>query len=183
MCRGPRTSDASPDAALRGGGPGAPPRHDSGQGTTDAENSYDGVTRPRVPMRSVRTFRTGTVAAVIVWKVAALAVLPAALCCQAVMVADGAAVPACCAGGEHGAMCPMKRAPGSDRDADAPQNLPRMIGCSSLDDALIGLLSLTGFTSDVFEWAAVPGRLERIAELRYAAASLVGAPLPPPPRA
>ena len=140
MCRGPRTSDASPDAALRGGGPGAPPRHDSGQGTTDAENSYDGVTRPRVPMRSVRTFRTGTVAAVIVWKVAALAVLPAALCCQAVMVADGAAVPACCAGGEHGAMCPMKRAPGSDRDADAPQNLPRMIGCSSLDDALIGLL-------------------------------------------
>ena len=138
---------------------------------------------PRVPIRPGRTFRTGTVAAVIAWKLAALAVLPVALCCQAVMVADGAAVPACCEGGEHGAMCPMKRAAGSDRDADAPENLPRMIGCSSLDDALIGLLSLTGFTPDVFEWAAVPGRLERIAELRYAAASLVGAPSPPPPRA
>ena len=134
-------------------------------------------------MHPVRTFRTGTVAAVIAWKLAVLALLPAALCCQAVMVADGAAVPACCEGGEHGAMCPMKRSAGSDRDADAPENLPRMIGCSSLDDALIGLLSLTGFTPDVFEWTAVPGRLEHIAELRYAAASLAGAPSPPPPRA
>ncbi len=134
-------------------------------------------------MHSVRTFRTGTVAAVIAWKLAALALLPAALCCHAVMVADEASVPACCEGGEHGAMCPMKRDAGSDRDADARENLPRMIGCNSLDDALIGLLSLSGFTPDVFEWTAVPARLERIAERRYAVASLADAPSPPPPRA
>ena len=133
-------------------------------------------------MRAVRTFRTGTVAAVIAWKLAALAVLPAALCCQAVMVADGAAAPACCEGGEHGAMCPMKRGDRTE-ETDPTRGQPRMIGCSSLDDALIGLLSLTGFTPDAFEWAAAPGRLERIAQPRYAAVSLVGAPSPPPPRA
>ena len=133
-------------------------------------------------MRAVRTFRTGTVAAVIAWKLAALAVLPAALCCQAVMAAEGAAVPACCEGGEHGAMCPMKRGGGAE-ETDSTRGQPRMIGCSSLDDALIGLLSLTGFTPDAFEWAAAPGRLERIAQPRYAAVSLVGAPSPPPPRA
>jgi len=134
-------------------------------------------------MRCVCTCRTGTVAAVIAWKLAALALLPAALCCQAMMIADEASVPACCEGGEHGAMCPMKRDAGSDRNADARENLPRMIGCNSLDDALIGLLSLSGFTSDVFEWTAVPARLERIAQHRYAAASLADAPSPPPPRA
>lgn len=134
-------------------------------------------------MRAVRTFRTGAVAAVIAWKLAALAVLPAALCCQAVMVADdGAAVPACCEGGEHGAMCPMKKG-GRTGETDPAREQPRMIGCSSLDDALVGLLGLTGFTPDAFEWAAAPGRLERIAQSRYAAVSLVAAPSPPPPRA
>ena len=133
-------------------------------------------------MRPVRTFRTGTVAAVIAWKLAVLAVLPAVLCCQAVMVADGAAVPACCEGGEHGAMCPMQRGGHTD-ESNKTRRQPRMIGCNSLDDALIGLLSLTGFTPDAFEWAAAPGRLERIAQPRYAAVSLVGAPSPPPPRA
>ena len=133
-------------------------------------------------MRAVRTFRTGTVAAVIAWKLAALAVLPAALCCQAVMVADGAAVPACCEGGEHGAMCPMKPG-GRTEETDATRGQPRMIGCSSFDDALLGLLSLTGFTPDALEWTVGPGRLERIVQPRYAAVSLVGAPSPPPPRA
>ncbi len=132
-------------------------------------------------MRPVRTFRTGTVAAVIAWKLAALAVLPAALCCRAVMVAD-AAVPACCEGSEHGAMCPMKRG-GSTEETDPTREQPRMIGCNSLDDALSGLLGLTGFTPDAFEWAAAPGRLERMAQPRYAAVSLAGAPSPPPPRA
>ena len=49
-------------------------------------------------MRSVRALRSGAIAAVIAWKLAALALLPAALCCQAVMAADDTAVPACCEG-------------------------------------------------------------------------------------
>ena len=139
-------------------------------------------------MRPARTFRTGAVAAVIVWKVAALAVLPAALCCRAVMVADAAAVPACCEGGEHGGMCPMKRGGHTDEtnetdETNKTREQPRMVGCNSLDDALVGLLSLTGFTPEAFEWAVAPGRLERVAQPRYAAVSLVGAPSPPPPRA
>ena len=133
-------------------------------------------------MRSVRTCRTGMVAAVIVWKLAALALLPAALCCQAVMAADGGAPPACCEGGEHGAMCPMKRAAGNDDRADTPADRPRMVGCNSLDDALVGLLGLTGFTPDAFEWTAGPSPLEHIAEPRYAATSLADTPSPPPPR-
>ena len=133
-------------------------------------------------MRSVRTFRTGTVAAVIAWKLAALALLPAALCCQAVMAADGGAPPACCEGGEHGAMCPMKRAAGNDEGADTPADRARMVGCNSLDDALVGLLGLTGFTPDAFEWTAGPAPLEHITESRYDATSLADTPSPPPPR-
>ena len=101
----------------------------------------------------MRSVRTGTIAAVIAWKLAALALLPAALCCRAVMAADGTAVPACCDGDEHGAMCPMKRGAGTE-ETGAAQDQPRMAGCNSLDDALIGLLSLTGFTPDSFDLAA-----------------------------
>lgn len=132
-------------------------------------------------MGRVRTLRTGTVAAVIAWKLAALTLLPAALCCQAVMVAEGSAAPACCEGGEHGAMCPMKRAASNDQRARESQ--PRMVGCDSLDDALLGLLNLTGFTPDAFEWTAGPGLLEPVTDTRYPASSLTGAPSPPPPRA
>lgn len=129
-----------------------------------------------------RTFRTGTVAAVIAWKLVALALLPAALCCQAMMVADGTTgVSACCGGGEHGAMCPMKRAGRTD-EQDTARDAPRMIGCNSLDDALVGLLNLTGFTPDAFEWTAGPALLERITETRYRTVALAGAPPPPPPR-
>lgn len=133
-------------------------------------------------MHSVRTLRTGTVAAVIAWKLGTLAVLPAALCCQAMMVADGAATPACCEGGEHGAMCPMKHG-GHTEETDATREQPRMMGCNSLDNALLGLIGLTGLTPDVFEWTARPRSLERIAEFRCVAASLADAPSPPPPRA
>jgi hypothetical protein len=134
-------------------------------------------------MRSARPLRTGTVAAVIAWKLVALALLPAALCCQAVMAADGTGnVPACCGGGEHGAMCPMKRAGRTDEQGAAP-DVPRMIGCNSLDDALVGLLNLSGFTPDAFEWTAGPALLERIPETRYRTVALGGAPPPPPPRA
>ena len=133
-------------------------------------------------MCSARTFRTGTVAAVIAWKLVALALLPAALCCQAVMVADGTTdVPACCGGGGHGATCPMKRAGRTD-EQDTARDAPRMIGCNSLDDALVGLFNLTGFTPDAFEWTAGPALFERITETRYRVASLTGAPSPPPPR-
>ena len=139
-------------------------------------------------MRSVRTCRYGTVAAVVAWKLAALALLPVALCCQAMMSADRAALIACsCEGGVHGAVCPMKRAARADHDgdhgdADAQANGPRIIGCNSLDDALVGLFGLTGFTPDAFEWAAGPEPRERITEARYAAASAADAPSPPPPR-
>ena len=138
-------------------------------------------------MRSVRTCRNGTVAAVIAWKLAALALLPAALCCQAMMTADGAAAIACfCEEGEHRAMCPMKRAAhggAAHGDADAQANPPRMIGCNSLDDALVGLFGLTGFTPDAFEWTTGPATRERVTEARYAATSLADPPSPPPPRA
>lgn len=131
---------------------------------------------------SLRPFRTGTVAAVIAWKLAALALLPVALCCQAVMAADGTAAPACCEGGEHGAMCPMKRGGPTD-DTDAGQEQPRMLGCNSLDDALIGMVGLTGFTPDTFELASDALSGARVAETRHSAGSLAVAPSPPPPRA
>ena len=86
-------------------------------------------------MRSVRTLRSGLAAAVVAWKLAALALLPAALCCRAVMAAEGTAAPACCAEGEHGASCPMRRGGAEEKDA-APQQ-PRIAGCGSLDDALV----------------------------------------------
>ena len=133
-------------------------------------------------MRSVRAFRRGTVAAVIVWKLAALALLPAALCCRAVLVADGTGAPACCEGGEHGAMCPMKRG-GRTEETDAAQDQPRMVGCNSLDDALIGMLSLTGFTPEVFGFASDTSSSEPVAELGYTTVSLIDPPSPPPPRA
>ena len=132
-------------------------------------------------MRSVRTLRTGLAAAVVAWKLAALALLPAALCCRAVMAAEGTAAPACCAGDEHGASCPMRRGGAEETDA-APQQ-PRIAGCGSLDDALVGLLGLTGFTPDACGWTAGPERGGRVTEARYAAASLAGVPPAPPPRA
>ena len=132
-------------------------------------------------MRSVRTFRTGTAAAVIAWKLVALALLPAVLCCRAVMVADGTDVHACCDGGEHGALCPMKRGPAEEKDP--AQEQPRMAGCDSLDDALIGLLSLTGFTPDSFDLSVDPAAVGRVGDSRQAADSFDEIPTPPPPRA
>ena len=90
----------------------------------------------------MRALRTRTVVAVLAWKLAALALLPAALCCRAVLVADSSGTPACCEGGDHGAMCPLKRA--AQSAAGAEEGQPRMLGCGSLEDALRGLLSLTG---------------------------------------
>lgn len=132
-------------------------------------------------MRSVRISRAGTVAAVIAWKLTVLALLPAALCCRAAITADGASVAACCEGGEHGAMCPLKR--GHADETDPPRDQPRMAGCDSLDDALIGLLGLTGFTPDSFELTADPAAAGRVGDLRPAADSFVGLLGPPPPRA
>ena len=132
-------------------------------------------------MGSARPFRTGTVAAVIAWKLTVLALLPAALCCRAAMAADGGAVLACCEGGEHGAMCPLKR--GHADETDPPPDQPRMAGCGNLDDALIGLLGLTGFTPDSFELTADPAAAGRVADRGQAADSFVGLLGPPPPRA
>ena len=132
-------------------------------------------------MRSVRTGRAGTIAAVIAWKLTVLALLPAALCCRAAMTVDGAEAHACCEGGEHGAMCPMKR----DRtgETDAAPGQPRMAGCDSLDDALIGLLGLTGFTPDSFELSVEPAATGRVGDSRQAADSFEGLLDPPPPKA
>ena len=132
-------------------------------------------------MHSLRHLRAGTVAAVVAWKLAALALLPAALCCQAVMVADAGAVPVCCQGGEHGAMCPMKRAVAAETGGDRSES--RIVACDSRDGALIGLLSLTGFTPDAFDLAHDPGPVDRVAEAHHSVLSFDGAPTPPPPRA
>ena len=137
-------------------------------------------------MGSLRNLRTGTVAGVIAWKLTALALLPAALCCQATLSA-AESLP-CCEGESHGAMCPMGKSPNRAAHAsDGPETgqarQARMIGCNSLDDALIGLVSLTGFTPDAFALAANPAVSGRVVPTHDAAASFAGAPHAPPPRA
>lgn len=133
-------------------------------------------------MRAVRTCRTGMAAAVIAWKLAALALLPAALCCRAVLIADETGVPVCCEGGEHGAACPMSGRAGRADGTDAAPDTPRLVGCPSLDDALVAMLGLSGFTPDRFELASDPLSADAVAEHRYTAVSLTDSPAPPPPR-
>lgn len=137
-------------------------------------------------MGSLRNLRTGAIAGVIAWKLTALALLPAALCCQAVM--DPGAPLACCEGESHGAMCPMEKSPNRAADPSDETNTDepaqaRMIGCNTLDDALIGLVSLTGFTPDAFALAADPAVTGRVVPTHDAAASISGDPHAPPPRA
>ena len=137
-------------------------------------------------MGSLRHLRAGTVAGVIAWKLTALALLPAALCCQAAMEFAGP-LP-CCEGESHGAMCPMAKSPNqmadsSDQPATGQTGQTRMIGCNSLDDALIGMVSLTGFTPDAFTLAANPAVSGRVVPTHDVAASFVAAPHAPPPRA
>lgn len=129
----------------------------------------------------MRALRTRTVVAVLAWKLAALALLPAALCCRAVLVADGSEVPACCEGSEHGSMCPLKRA--AESATDAREDQPRMMGCASLDDALLGLLNLTGFTPDETARLAVPTAIGLLASPGDSAASFFRTPPSPPPQA
>ena len=131
--------------------------------------------------RFMRVLRTRTVVAVLAWKLAALALLPAALCCRAVLVADGSATPVCCEGGEHGSMCPLKRA--AESATDAGEDQPRMMGCGSLEDALLGLLNLTGFTPDETTRLAAPAATCLLALPGDSAASFVRTPPSPPPRA
>lgn len=128
-------------------------------------------------MRSVRTLRTGAVAAVVAWKLAALALLPAAFCCQAVLDADGGVLP-CCEGKDHGDFCPLKRAahPGASDG-------PRMQTCDSFDDALVGLLSLTGFTPESSAAPAAPDVSGRPLETGGAVTPFHRTPPSPPPRA
>lgn len=137
-------------------------------------------------MGSLRNLRTGTIAGVIAWKLTALALLPAALCCQAAMD-PGAPLP-CCEGESHGAMCPMEKSPNRAADPSGETDAgklgqARMIGCNTLDDALVGLVGLTGFTPDAFALAADPAVIGRVVPTHDAAASIAGAPHAPPPRA
>ena len=129
----------------------------------------------------MRTLRTRTVVAVLAWKLTALALLPAALCCRAVLVADDSAMPACCEGGDHGAMCPLKRAPQPAPETE--EDRQRMEGCGSLEDALLGLLSLTGFTPDEPARPAAPAALGLLSSPGESAASFARTPPSPPPRA
>ena len=129
----------------------------------------------------MRALRTRTVVAVLAWKLAALALLPAALCCRAMLVADGGTMPACCEGGDHGAMCPLKRA--AQSAAESEEDQPRMAGCGSLEDALLGLLSLTGFTPDETARLAAPAAIGLLAAPGDSAASFARTPPSPPPRA
>ena len=128
-------------------------------------------------MRSIRTLRTGTVTAVIAWKLAALALLPAAFCCQAMLDAGGGLRP-CCEGKDHGDFCPLKRAP---RSGDAGG--PRMQTCDSFDDALIGLLSLTGFTPESSAPPPVPDESGRALLTGDPVTPFDRTPPSPPPRA
>ena len=130
----------------------------------------------RSTMQAVRSLRSGTVAGVIAWKLTALALLPAAFCCQAVLDADSG-TRACCDGKDHGDFCPLQRAnpsPASDN--------PRLQTCESFDDALIGLLSLTGFTPETSEPHAALDESGRIVHSAYSANSLYRTPASPPPR-
>lgn len=127
-------------------------------------------------MRLVRALRTGTVTGVIAWKLAALALLPAAFCCQAVLAADG--TPACCSGKDHGDFCPLMQAAPA-----GPQDTPRLETCESPDDALMGLLSLTGFTPETAAPQAGLDESGRAIPSTYSTSSPDRGPLAPPPRA
>ena len=127
-------------------------------------------------MRLVRALRTGTVTGVIAWKLAALALLPAAFCCQA-MLAAGGALP-CCSGDGHGDYCPLKQAAPA-----APQDGPKLQTCESPGDALLGLLSLTGFTPETSDPQTRLAESGRAVQSTYSTSSLAQEPLAPPPRA
>lgn len=127
-------------------------------------------------MRSVRTLRTGTVAGVIAWKLAALALLPAAFCCQAVLADSGRALP-CCEGRDHGDFCPLNRADRTDASDAA-----RLQTCESFDDALIGLLGLTGFTPEPPTTATPPAASGLLARGAHSVVPLDHTPPSPPPR-
>ena len=131
-------------------------------------------------MDPMRALRSRTVVAVLAWKLAALALLPAALCCRAVLVAEGSAMPACCEGGDHGAMCPLKRA--AQPAAGDDEGRPRMVGCGSLEDALLGLFTQAGFTPDESARLAAPAALGVLASPAESAASFARTPPSPPPR-
>ena len=153
-------------------------------------------------MHLVRLSRGATVIAVVVWQLAALVLLPAALCCHAAMAhVDGEEVPACCKGAHEGAACPMNRgsgaehAPGMDHgkarhtahgeaEADHARSsdpVPRLHGCHLLDDALIALAGLAGLTSETFQLTRDPAAAERLRDTRASLVSLHEPPATPPP--
>jgi hypothetical protein len=127
-------------------------------------------------MYIIRRLRAGTVIAVIAWKLTVLAMLPAAICCQAMAIPDGEADHACCADGHHGAACPLKTGGSETRD------LRQLQSCDSLDDALVGLLGLIG---DVPETCDLTGELtvrDRLGDGAGSVLSLGVSPNAPPPR-
>ena len=70
-------------------------------------------------MNLARLSRGATVVTVVVWQLAALVLLPAALCCHAALAHDGGEeVPACCKGAHEGAACPMNRGSDTGRTGD-----------------------------------------------------------------
>ncbi len=128
-------------------------------------------------MCSTRTFHTRTVAAVIAWKLAALALLPAAFCCHAMFHAEGGVRP-CCEGTHRGDFCPLERA----AEATDP-DIPRLQTCDSFDDALIGLLSQTGFTPESSAPPPAPVASSRLPQAGQLVTPCYHTPPAPPPRA
>ena len=138
-------------------------------------------------MHFVRVSRGVAVVAVIVWQLTALVLLPAALCCHAVVAHDDEDVPACCKGAHHGAACPMSRGSGAGHGVEMDHGAahaaqPRGHTCQLLDDALLGLLGLTVLAPDTFTLEVAPAVTGRVAPTRYTATSLAGVPHVPPPR-
>ena len=149
----------------------------------------------------LRLSRGATVVTVIIWQLAALVLLPAALCCHAALAHDGDGdVPACCKGTHDGAACPMNRgsgaehasgmdhgpAHGEDAEADRGQSTAaygRLHGCHLLDDTLVALSGLAGLTSETFRLAGDPVAAERLPDTRVSLVSLHEPPATPPPRA
>lgn len=127
-------------------------------------------------MHLIRALHTGTVTGVVAWKLAALAILPAAFCCQAVLAADGQ--PACCDGKDHGDYCPLNQ-PDRNGSPDGPQ----LQTCASPDDALLGLLGLTGFTPETADPQVTLDAGGRAVPSTYPTSTLDLEPVAPPPRA
>ena len=94
-------------------------------------------------------------------------------------------MPVCCEGGHEGAACPLARQIRSHDDHDRQathDNKPAIAGCELLDDALLAMVSLTGFIPQAAELSVPPGESGAVA-MSFPGESMFGTgPFLPPPR-